>query len=185
MTRRFSTPYRKTASPETPRSNAATPDRAPGRTPAVFPQTPASSRQDPGRFPIFPDDAPTAPDCSRRRPTPRPFPTDCGKLRPAPTAATAPVSFLRTAQPPALLRQMTTPRPSTDFPDAPDVRRPPGPLPRSPRPRSPRPAAFLPPPLVSRQSPGHPPLFGTSAPHRKKQYRSGTKARDRKKTTPV
>lgn len=76
------------------------PGASPGRTPAVFPQTPASSRQDPGRFPIFPDDAPTAPDCSRRRPTPRPFPTDCGKLRPAPTAAAAPVSFLRTPRSP-------------------------------------------------------------------------------------
>lgn len=134
------------------------PGASPGRTPAVFPQTPASSRQDPGRFPIFPDDAPTAPDCSRRRPTPRPFPTDCGKLRPAPTAATAPVSFLRTPRSPG-------PSPANDdaptvhrlspAPDAPDVRRPPGPLPRSPRSCSPRPAAFLPPSLVSRQSPAH------------------------------
>lgn len=127
------------------------PGASPGRTPAVFPQTPASSRQDPGRFPIFPDDAPTAPDCPRRCPTPRPFPTDCGKLRPAPTAATAPVSFLRTPRSPG-------PSPAND--DAPDVRRPPGPLPRSPRPCSPRscsprPAAFLLPPLVSRQSPAH------------------------------
>lgn len=48
---------------------------SPGRTPAVFPQPPVSSRQDPGRFPIFPV---RRPDRSPQTAVPRPGPDGCG-----------------------------------------------------------------------------------------------------------